>query len=214
MKSEQKSFVIDGPEGDLEGVVHEVAGHRHGAVGMVMCHPHPLHGGAMGNKVVTTVAKACTQMGIPCARFNFRGVGASGGAYAQGVGEQEDLKAVVAWFKDQYAIQALWLGGFSFGSYVAASVADVCGATVCLSVAPPVHHFDFSGIHRGGFRWVVIQGGADEVVDAKDVYAWYEGVVEPCSLVKMPGVGHFFHGQLLTLGEILVRELSEGLIKP
>ena len=111
------SLVIDGPAGSLEALLEDPgADGRHFAV---VCHPHPLHGGTMHNKVVHTLARALQEQGMPTLRFNYRGVGASAGAYDDGRGETEDALAVIAWGRRRWPGAQLVLAGFSFGAFVA-----------------------------------------------------------------------------------------------
>jgi uncharacterized protein len=201
----ERPFTIMGPSGALEAVVREVPGAK---VCLVVCHPHPLHEGSMHNKVVTTTVRAGVMEGATSVRFNFRGVGRSEGGYANGIGEQDDLHAVIAWCKERYDCETLWLAGFSFGAYIAASVASSSGASACISIAPAVHHFDFTGIERGTFPWLVVQGEADEVVDPDLVYQWAAGLEGRHELVRIPGTGHFFHGQLLELRQAIINFLA------
>lgn len=162
----------------------------------------------MNNKVVTTLARACQQLGAVAIRFNFRGVGESEGHYDQGLGEQADLQAVIAWAQARYPGYRLWLAGFSFGSYIAASMASKLAVDQLITIAPPVHHFDFEHLAKISCPWVVAQGEADEVVPSEQVFAWLATRPEPIHLIRMPNVGHFFHGQLIELREALIAELT------
>jgi len=113
---------LEGPAGALEAVLEDP-----GAAGIsyaVVCHPHPLYGGTMDNKVVTTVARALQDAGMPTLRFNFRGVGASDGAFDQGSGETADADAVAAWGAERWPGRTLVIAGFSFGAYVALRLAQ------------------------------------------------------------------------------------------
>ena len=119
MNRETRRLTIDGPAGQIEAEVDEPGTPPRGVV--VLCHPHPQHGGTMTNKVVQTLARAFVQMGYRCVRFNFRGVGASQGAWDEGRGEVDDALAVVAAVREPGL--PLALGGFSFGGFIAASAA-------------------------------------------------------------------------------------------
>jgi len=207
LRPEEEHCLVAGPVGQIELVLARPEKIKSNVcipgVAAVVCHPHSLHGGSMENKVVTTVVRAMVGVDIPILRFNFRGVGASDGVFDQGVGEQNDLLAVIDWLRGQINFKELWLIGFSFGSFVAASVAGPVGATRCMSLAPAVEHFDFSGIKRANFHWSVLLGDADEIVPPAAVLDWFETIAEPKSLTQFPGAGHFFHGQLLTLRDHL-----------
>lgn len=111
---------VKGPAGKLEVAVGTPIGIDRSALGII-CHPHPLHGGTMYNKVVTTLARTLQGLGLTTVRFNFRGVGKSQGEYDHGRGEIDDLLAVAAWLQKEMGHQEIWLAGFSFGAYIAAN---------------------------------------------------------------------------------------------
>jgi alpha/beta superfamily hydrolase len=180
--------------GSLEAIVEEVsvAGDRYA----VICHPHPLFGGTMDNKVVTTVARALNASGIPTVRFNFRGVGKSEGTYDAGIGETADAAAVASWGAARWPGRQLIIAGFSFGAYVALRLAQQLAASHLITIAPAVGRFDFSALRVPECPWLVVQGDADEVVDPQSVIDWVGGLEPRPKLVVMPGVGHFFHGRL------------------
>ncbi len=176
----------------------------------VICHPHPLFGGTMDNKVVTTLARALQQCGIPTVRFNFRGVGASAGSFDEGSGETLDLAAVVDWADLRWPGRQLLAAGFSFGAYVAMRFSVVRRPQRLIMVAPPVTRFDFSGLGAPTIPWLVVQGDADEVVDPQAVSDWARSREPPPHLVMLPGVGHFFHGHLSELRDTVIGEIRSG----
>ena len=161
---------IAGPAGPLEAIVEDsgVAGDRFG----IVCHPHPLYGGTMDNKVVTTVARALREAGMPTVRFNFRGVGKSGGDYDSGEGETDDADAVASFGAHRWPGRRLVIAGFSFGSYVAMRLSQRRHPSHLITIAPPVDGFDFSGMRAPDCPWLVVQGDPDEVVDAQNVTRW------------------------------------------
>jgi len=167
---------------------------------VVLSHPHPLHGGTMNNKVVTTMERAFKGLGYVTVAYNFRGVGQSEGVYDEGVGEQEDLLAVVAWAKTMFAIEHVTLAGFSFGSYVSLKVQERLAVEALCTVAPPVGLYDFFEI-EGGVKnvWSLIQGGQDEVVSALDVVDWALSLKRSPDIYWRAQAGHFFHGELIWL---------------
>jgi alpha/beta superfamily hydrolase len=186
---------IDGPAGPLEVRIEPARGTRLG-VDVLVCHPHPLHGGTLDNKVVHTLARAARDVGCRAIRFNFRGVGESAGAHDHGRGERDDLLAVVAATGD--AGRPVVLAGFSFGAWVAASAAATVGPALrgLLLVAPPVHYAGFDDIAGfGALPAEVLQGSDDDVVDAADVRRWCE-TRRPPLRCEMFTAGHFFHGSL------------------
>ena len=202
-----EKVVIPGPAGAIEAMIERPPRARDDLVA-VCCHPHPLYGGTMQNKVVHTLARACQDQGVTSLRFNFRGVGGSAGRHDDGVGESEDA-AVVA----DYALRAtgaarLWSLGFSFGGFVAYRLATARGATALVTVAPPVQRFDFTRLPVPRTPWLVAQGDADEVVDHERVLAWTQSL-DPAPEVKiLAGAGHFFHGRLTELRSILAGWLA------
>jgi alpha/beta superfamily hydrolase len=169
----------------------------------VVCHPHPLFGGTMDNKVVQTVARALVQRGYTTVRFNFRGIGASEGSWDEGRGEVDDALAVVAAFRS--AGQPLVMAGFSFGGYVAANAAarlatdPATAAERLVLVGPAVVNFDVGPVPA---NTLVIQGQADDVVPMAAVLEWARPQSLPVTVV--PGAGHFFHGQLPVLKQIVI----------
>jgi alpha/beta superfamily hydrolase len=196
------SFLLDGPTGALE-VATAMPADSALAGTAVICHPHSLQGGTMTNKVVTTLERALRELGLATVRFNFRGVGQSGGVFDDGVGETEDLAAVVAWVRRVHPHDALWLAGFSFGSFVALRAARRLGAAQLIQVAPPVGRWQFATIELPDCPWLVVQGDADEVVDANAVYAWIGSLPRPPQLVKLADTSHFFHGKLMDLRSVV-----------
>jgi alpha/beta superfamily hydrolase len=193
------ALTLPGPAGILEAAtnVPEAADARAGVA--VICHPHPLQGGTMHNKVVTTLERSLRELGLATVVFNFRGTGASQGTYDDGVGETDDLIAVARWAQHARPQEALWLAGFSFGSYVTARAAPQLPVRQMISVAPPVGRWDFSPLASPLCPWLIVQGETDEIVDPQAVYAWVAAQPEPPTLVRMPQTSHFFHGRLLDL---------------
>lgn len=196
---ESATLTLAGPAGALEVAVDPAEADAVPIVAIV-CHPLPTEGGTMHNKVVTMTARALRECGLDTVRFNFRGVGGSAGTFEQGEGETEDLQAVSAWVRAQRPDAALWLAGFSFGSYVALRAAPVVQPALMLSIAPPVgRSWDFSQITPPNCPWLVIQGDADEIVDPQAVYAWVATLPDPPEVVRMPDTSHFFHRKLIDL---------------
>ncbi len=208
MSSAPESLFIEGQAGALEAIVEETAvpGSSYG----IVCHPHPLFGGTMDNKVVTTVARALHETGIPTVRFNFRGVGASAGEYDQGVGETTDADAVATWGARRWPGRDLVIAGFSFGAYVALRLAQQRVPRHLITVAPALEPFDAFGMAVPRCPWLVVQGDADDVVDPATVIDWVNGLDPKPRLVVLPGVGHFFHGRLRELRDAVVDAIRSG----
>lgn len=201
---------LKGPAGRLEAVIEQ--GSESPGFIAIVCHPHPLFGGTMDNKVVTTLTRLVRDKGGVVVRFNFRGVGESQGAYSDGIGETEDLLAVHSWLRQQWPSLPLWLAGFSFGSFVAARGADILAANGeavnnLLLVAPPVHHYPFTDIEHTGCPVTVVQGEDDEVVPAEQVFQWAASTPLQPDLIRFPECGHFFHGRLVELKEAAASHL-------
>ena len=206
-QKEAKLF-IPGPVGQLEAITTWPAQKAQPIVGIV-CHPHPLHEGSMHNKVVTTIAHTFDRLGVASVRFNYRGVGASEGNYGDMAGEIDDLLAVISWAKTCLPEHALWLAGFSFGAFIAASAADQQSATRLITIAPAVNHADFSQFTKVVCPWLVIQGDQDEIVPPEEVFAWAAQPPVPLQLHVMAGASHFFHGRLIELREVIAAWLGQ-----
>lgn len=200
---------IAGTTGNIEALLEEPAGQRVAAFG-VICHPHPLGGGTMTNKVVHALARAMQKCGAPTLRFNFRGVGASAGVFDDGAGETQDALAVIAAGRERWPGAALWLAGFSFGSFVALQVCNTARANKLVTVAPPVGRWDFSAISAPQCPWLILQGDADELVDAEAVLAWAAGSPARPEVHLLNGVGHFFHGRLHDIDVHAVKFLAQS----
>jgi alpha/beta superfamily hydrolase len=177
----------------------------------ILCHPHPLHGGSLSNKVVHVLAESFNAMGLLSVTFNFRGVGRSEGRFDRGRGETADLLAVVGWFRRRFPEAPLWLGGFSFGSWVAARAHREAGAERLLLVAPPVELFDFGEIPDIALPWLVIQGGLDEITPPMAVSAWVQRQRHRPDYRWMADADHFFHGRMNRLRETLLDAWSPAL---
>jgi alpha/beta superfamily hydrolase len=163
---------IPGPAGALQ-VLEEKTVPEADAVA-VICHPHPLHGGALANKVVHQLAKTFNEMGAVSVRFNFRGVGESEGAFDEGLGELEDLVAIARWARERWQGLPLWLAGFSFGGFIALQGAQRLEPRRLVTVAPAVNHFPAESFHLSGLDWLLIQGDAADIVPAVQVRKWLE----------------------------------------
>lgn len=165
----------------------------------------------MHNKVVHTLARAFTDLGLRTVRFNFRGVGVSEGGFAHGTGETDDLLAVLAWVRARRPDDAIWLAGFSFGAYVALRAAAAFPVAQLVAVAPAVHLYDFDGFATPRGPWLLIQGAADEVVPPAQVLAWARAIQPAPDVVELPDVGHFFHQRLNDLRSVVVERLRAQL---
>ena len=202
MNSQTRKLLIDGPAGTLECAVDQLLDLQAPRGTAVICHPNPTQGGTMDNKVVQTLARAFVQLGYQVVRFNFRGIGQSAGAWDEGRGEVDDALAVIAHFRQDGL--PLVLGGFSFGGYVASRAAlqltgDAAPERLVL-VGPATSRFDMAPVPADA---LVIHGEVDDVVPLSSVLDWASPQHLP--VVVVPGVGHFFHGQLTLLKNLLLR---------
>jgi uncharacterized protein len=189
--------MIDGPTGPLEVVLNVPEAPPTGIA--LVTHPHSQQGGTLDNKVAQTLAKTFFALGYGAVRFNFRGVGASGGAFDEGIGETDDALAVLA-----YAQEALGntlpivLAGFSFGAFVQTRAAKHVTAQRLVLVGPAVRRFAVEPVPADT---IVIHGEEDDVVPLTDVLAWARPQELP--IVVFPGCGHFFHGRLPQLQRVI-----------
>lgn len=179
----------------------------------ICCHPHPLFGGTITNKVIHTVARSFLAAGAVAVRFNFRGVGASEGVHDGGTGEAQDVLALAEWARSRWPGLPLWLGGFSFGSWIALRTQSTIKPQRLVTVAPPVGRWDFSAIEPPQCPWLVIQGDKDELVDASTVGRWVSsleghGRCAP-SLVMLSGADHFFHARLHEVRDAVSRFIAD-----
>lgn len=211
-------LVLEGPAGGLQTLIETPTGEAGEALTVpafaVVCHPHPLYGGTLDNKVVYTVARAIEQLGVPAIRFNFRGVGASEGTYDEGRGESDDARAVIAFGRRRWPQATLWLAGFSFGGAVAARIAAETHAARLVLVAPGITRleradFDAARVAVPACPWLIVQGDADDVVPAPAVLEWARTRTPPPpvpapQLAVLAGAGHFFHGRLNELREAVL----------
>lgn len=193
-------LVIDGPAGALEAVLETPKDEAVRGVAVVL-HPHPQHGGTMQNKVAHTLARAFVRRGFAALRFNFRGTGASEGAWDEGRGELDDALAAVAWARDRYPDKPLWIAGFSFGAAIAIRAAVETPAAGLVSVAPAVRRFADGLGTQPTCPWLVVQGDEDELVEVEETIEWVNGLQPGPELLVFPGVEHFFHGKLVDLRE-------------
>ena len=203
MNSHTVRRMLAGPAGALECALDAPAGAPGGVA--VICHPHPVHGGTMDNKVVITLARAFLQIGWRTVRFNFRGAGGSEGAWDEGRGEIDDAMAVID--AEREADKPFMLAGFSFGAYVAAAAAtrlpERDKPQRMVLVGPSTQKQAMDPVPADT---IVVHGEADEVVPLAATLDWARPQSLP--IIVLPGVGHFFHGQLSLLKNLVVQQLQ------
>jgi uncharacterized protein len=200
------NVLMPGPAGTLEYAISEPQTPLQGVA--VVCHPNPLFGGTMDNKVVQTLTRAFVQLGLRTVRFNFRGVGASEGAWDEGRGEVQDALAVIE--AQRAGALPLVLAGFSFGAYVACTAASQLPQTShpdkLVLIGPSTQKHTLAHVP---LDTLVVHGELDDVVPLSATLDWARPQGLP--VVVMPGVGHFFHGQLTMLKNLIIRNLSSSL---
>ncbi|MGH8442978.1 MAG: alpha/beta hydrolase [Nevskiaceae bacterium] len=190
--------LLSGGAGRIEALVAVPAGPPRGVA--VVCHPHPLFGGALTNKVAYALASCAQKAGLVTARFNFRGVGKSDGAHDEGRGETEDTLAVATWLRERVPGASLLLAGFSFGAFVSLKAAARAVPALQISIAPPFKYFEGEPLPpRPAAPWLVVHGRDDEVVAYEDTRAVLARYQPPPELVTLDGTGHYFHGRLRDL---------------
>ncbi|MFK8028866.1 MAG: alpha/beta hydrolase [Gammaproteobacteria bacterium] len=218
VKSTRLAF--EGPSGNIEAMLDSPDGIEPDSSSdldavpavAVVCHPHPQFQGTMLNKVVHTLSRSAVDCGIPALRFNYRGVGKSAGVYDEGRGETDDAEAACDYAFSLFGERPLVLMGFSFGAGVALRLAQRRTSVALIAAAPPVGRLGVPDTVTFDMPWQIIQGNADELVDAADVQTWAGAQEPPPEFVMMEGVSHFFHGNLTSLRHdarlFLTRSLS------
>ncbi|TMQ67586.1 MAG: alpha/beta fold hydrolase [Candidatus Eisenbacteria bacterium] len=201
------STTVPGPAGALEGLLTE-RDIEH-ALAAVVCHPHPLYGGTLHNKVVHRLASVLHGLGAAVLRFNFRGVGLSQGRFDGSEGEVEDARAALTFLEERHPSARLWAAGFSFGSWVAARLAaSERRVERLVLVAPPVESKSFDFLRAAKVPKLVIQGEDDDVCPLASLEREYPAWAEPKELARVAGANHFFDRQLGALAKVLDQVLS------
>jgi alpha/beta superfamily hydrolase len=201
-------LTIDGPAGRLEALLQEHESREH-AIAALVCHPHPLYGGTLHNKVVHRTAAVLHTLGAAVLRFNFRGTGKSEGRHDQGRGELEDARAALRFLVERHPRARLWLAGFSFGSWIASRLAAAePGIERLILVAPPVTTSSFEVLETLRIPKLVLQGTADDICPPAALREQYTRWAEPRTLVEIPGATHFFDRQLGALADAMHEALA------
>lgn len=191
-------LLLQGKVGTLEAILTVPEQLKSNEV-VFLGHPHSLQGGTMNNKVVTTLARTFKDLGLPCLRFNFRGVGQSQGTYDAGIGESEDMLLLVReWQKAQPQAQFIF-AGFSFGSYVAYRTAAQHPHRLLITVAPAIHNYNYQEFTQPPSPWLILQGEEDEVVSPELVFNFAAAANPALPVLRFANTTHFFHGKLIEL---------------
>jgi uncharacterized protein len=208
-----RSFFLNGPAGQLESMLWTIpesdASPSH-APSAIVCHPHPMFGGTMHNKVVYQAAKALHDSGMPVLRFNFRGAGLSEGTHDRGRGEQDDVRAGLDFLAAEFPGRPILLAGFSFGAWVGLRVGcEDSRVTSLIGLGLPVDRSDLSYLHVCAKPRLILQGGNDEFGSRKNVETLFTELLPPKKLVIIDGVDHFFAGKLPEIGEAIKAWLDD-----
>ncbi|HUA00962.1 MAG TPA: alpha/beta family hydrolase [Candidatus Aquilonibacter sp.] len=204
-----RSFFLAGPAGRLEALLWTSAAADPEFVAVV-CHPHPLFGGTMHNKVVYQAAKALHDRGAPVLRFNFRGAGLSEGVHDGGRGERGDVRAALEYLATEFPGKPILLAGFSFGASVGLRVGCVdARVDRLIGLGLPVDNVDMSFLQSCAKPKLLIQGGNDQFGARGRIEELFATLPEPKRLVIVEGVDHFFTGRLEEVGAA-IKEWLEG----
>ena len=213
-----RTLRLPGPAGVLEALIDRPAAppgphaEPQPRAAVIFAHPHPLRGGTMHTKAVYQGAKGLARIGCAVLRFNFRGVGASTGAFDGKGGELDDFRAAVEFMTSRYPGVPLWAAGFSFGSWVAleSGAADP-RISLLIGIAPPValKDYKFQHVLTSTKPKFFVQGSLDESCHLKNLRAFYAGLPEPKELAVIDGADHLFSGRAAEVGEALEDLLAD-----
>jgi len=204
------ALTLAGPAGPLEALLTEREG-EHAAIAAVVCHPHPLYGGTMHNKVVHRVASTLHGLGAAVLRFNFRGVGKSAGAHDRGAGELDDARVALDALHERLPEARLWIAGFSFGAWIAARLAaKTPEIEKLILVAPGIRTSSFAAMHDCTTPKLVLQGTADDTCPLEDLEREFPSWADPKRLETIEGASHFFDRKLGELSDKLTTAVREA----
>jgi uncharacterized protein len=194
---DSRNFFLDGPVGRLEAILWRPANSRTAPFAALVCHPHPLFGGTMHNKVVYQTAKSLDTLGIPVLRFNFRGAGHSAGTHDRGIGEQDDVRAALDFLTAKFSGLPLLLAGFSFGCWVGLRVGcQEARVEALIGLGTPVNSSDLSYLTQCDKHKLFVQGGRDQFGAAEKLQSLVSSLPGENHLVIVEGADHFFAGKL------------------
>jgi uncharacterized protein len=209
-----RNFFLPGPAGRLEAILWTPLGAARRPLAAVVCHPHPLFGGTLHNKVVYQTAKALDALGIPVLRFNFRGAGLSAGVHDRGRGEQDDVRAALDFLATEFPSVPQLLAGFSFGAWVGLRVGcEDARVSHLIGLGIPVNSTDFSFLPQCHKPKLFLHGSNDEHGAIDKVTALVPTFAGNNQLTVVEGVDHFFAGKLDQLGRAINAWLTEGVLR-
>lgn len=194
---DSRNFFLQGPAGQLEAILWTPTRAGTSGIAAVFCHPHPLFGGTLHNKVVYQAAKSLDALGIPVLRFNFRGAGLSAGAHDRGLGERGDVQAAIDFLAKEFAGASLLVGGFSFGSWVGLRVGCADKRVhELIGLGIPVNGSDFTYLDSCAKPKLIVQGTRDEHGAWEKVESLVAQIPGDTSISFVQDADHFFSGQL------------------
>jgi uncharacterized protein len=207
---ESRNFFLDGPAGRLEAILWSPTSGKKPPLAALVCHPHPLFGGTMHNKVVYQAAKSLDQFGLPVLRFNFRGAGMSAGAYDRGRGELDDVRAALDFLTDAFPGLPVLLAGFSFGSWVGLRVGcEDSRVAELIGIGVPVNDSDFSYLSACKKPKLFVQGSKDQFGAPDRLKNLVASLPGENRLIAVDDADHFFTGKLDQLGHAIADWLTE-----
>lgn len=205
---ESKNFFLEGPAGKLEAILWTPAGSTP-AMAALVCHPHPLFGGTMHNKVVFQTAKALDSLGIAVLRFNFRGAGLSEGTHDKGRSEVDDVRQALQFLARQFNETPLLVAGFSFGCWVGLRAGcEDARVEKLIGIGTPVNDSDFSYLAKCGKPKLFVHGSNDQFGNVEKVRQMVASLPGENELVVVEGVDHFFTGKIEELGKAIIEWLK------
>jgi uncharacterized protein len=211
-----RSFFLNGPAGQLEALLNE--GSPDATHAALICHPHPVYGGTLHNKVVFHAMKALNSLGMPALRFNFRGAGLSQGEHDKGIGEMEDVRTALDWLDQEFHLPMVF-AGFSFGAAVGLRIACPDSRVAALvSLGTPIspvddRSYDYEFLKTCAKPKLFVSGSRDQFANKARLEALVAGLPEPKKLVIIEAADHFFEGRLREMREAVeswVREIQNG----
>jgi alpha/beta superfamily hydrolase len=209
-----RSFFLEGRAGQLEALLWTASSEKPENAALV-CHPHPLFGGTMHNKVVYQAAKTLHQAEMPVLRFNFRGTGLSQGVHDQGRGELDDVRVALDFLAREFPATPILLAGFSFGACVGLQVGcDDSRVTRLIGLGIPLVRCDMTYLETCVKPKLFISGGNDEFGPRKKIEALFASLPEPKRLRIIEGADHFFAGKLSDVGTEISEWLKETAQSP
>jgi uncharacterized protein len=210
---DSRHIFLEGPAGRLEAILWTPSLTARPPLAALVCHPHPLFGGTMHNKVVYNTAKALDALRLPVLRFNFRGAGLSAGEHDRGHGEKEDVRAVLDFLIAEFPATPLLLAGFSFGAWVGLRVGcEHPRVSHLIGLGIPVNSTDFSFLQRCAKPKLFVHGSNDEFGAVGKVKALVPTIPGENHLVVVEGVDHFFSGKLGELDGAITNWLSDTVL--